>query len=154
MPTEGLALETLAPQHTLVVHGKVPLDRLPATLGEMYAAVYAYAARIGVQPVGHPFARYFAVEPLVDLEAGIVVAEPAEGQEQVEAGTLPGGEACVAWHIGPYETAVETYHAMQKFMEARGRKPSPVMWEFYVSDPVRQTDPATWRTQCVWPVAR
>ncbi len=145
-------MRTLAPQHTLVVRGKVPIDRLPATLPEMFGAVYAHAGRVGAQPVGAPFTRYFAVEPLVDFEAGIVVAAPAQGGGQVQPGTLPGGEACVAWHVGPYETAHETYQAMQELMKARGKSPSTVMWEFYSSDPRREPDPATWRTQCVWPV--
>jgi AraC family transcriptional regulator len=42
---------------------------------------------------------------------------------------------------------------MYLWMQAEGLEPADTMWEVYLSDPSRQPDPATWRTEVWWPVA-
>jgi effector-binding domain-containing protein len=153
MLTEGIEFKVIAPQHTLVAHAKVPLAQIGPSLADLFGAVFAHAGKVGAQVVGMPFARYFSVEPVVDLEAGVVVKAPARGAGRIEASTLPGGQVCVAWHIGPYERAVDTYNAMRKFMVDHGKKPATMMWEVYFSDPKLEPNPEKWRTQIFWPVA-
>jgi effector-binding domain-containing protein len=70
----------------------------------------------------------------------------------VVSGTLPAGRVVEAVHVGPYDTLADTYAEMQQFMAKNGLTAGPVMWESYLTDPGRQPDPATWRTQICWPV--
>jgi effector-binding domain-containing protein len=66
---------------------------------------------------------------------------------------LPGGDAFEAIHTGPYDTLGETYGAIQQQMQAEGLTPSDSMWEYYLSDPEQEPDPAKWQTKVVWPTA-
>ena len=65
---------------------------------------------------------------------------------------LPGGSAAVAVHVGPYERLVDTYEALQAWVLEQGFELAWPMWEYYLSDPQSEPDPATWRTRIVWPV--
>ena len=47
----------------------------------------------------------------------------------------------------------QTYEALQARMKADGAAPAEVMWEFYVTDPETEPDPAKWRTRVIWPTA-
>ena len=76
------------------------------------------------------------------------------GEGEVEAGELPGGPAVVAVHAGPYDQLAETYAAMERWMEQNGLRPGAAAWEHYVTDPAEHPDPADWRTEIYWPVAR
>lgn len=153
MPTEGIEFRKLSPQPTLVAHAKAPVHLLGPTVGELFGKVFAYASRKGAAPAGKPFARFLSFGDLVELEAGTAVKKPMPGKGEVVAGTLPGGETCVAWHLGPYDRAVDTYNAMRKFMVDHGKTPGPSMWEVYFSDPKSEPDSSKWRTEVFWPVA-
>lgn len=152
MSTEGIQLQNLNSQHTLVVHMTVPMAGMGGAVGQAFAKVYGHAAKAGVKTEGLPFARFFSVGQEVDFEAGTAVKGPVSGHGDVVPSVLPGGQACVAWHIGSYETAVETYTAMQAFMADHGKAPGPSMWEVYHSDPQKEPDVSKWRTQVFWPV--
>ncbi len=69
------------------------------------------------------------------------------------AGSLPAGRAFEAMHVGPYETLPETYGAIMAKMQAEGLTPGDAMWEYYLSDPAAEPDPAVWKTLIIWPVA-
>ena len=72
---------------------------------------------------------------------------------EVASGALPDTDAYEAIHTGPYDTLGSTYDAIKKSMEADGASPADSMWEYYLTDPEQQPDPATWQTRVVWPVA-
>ena len=55
-------------------------------------------------------------------------------------------------HVGPYDTLAETYEAVMGKMQAEGVTPGSSMWEYYLSDPAAEPDPAMWKTLVVWPV--
>ena len=38
-------------------------------------------------------------------------------------------------------------------MQAEGLTPGESMWEYYLSDPAAEPDPAVWKTLIIWPVA-
>jgi hypothetical protein len=68
----------------------------------------------------------------------------------VRAGVLPECRAVQAMHVGSYDTLGTTHDAVKQWMREEGLNASDDMWEYYLSD--QSTDPATWRTQVVWPV--
>jgi effector-binding domain-containing protein len=148
-----VAIRKLERTPVLFVHKEVPLTGIPAALGEAYNAVFAYAASRGVHPSGAPYARYFTVSPeKVVLDAGIPLLGPLAGEGVVESGVLPAGEAAVTTHIGRYEEMEPAYAAMRAWMRANGRQEAGAPWEIYLSDPQQEPDPATWRTEVVWPL--
>ncbi|HEY4584431.1 MAG TPA: GyrI-like domain-containing protein [Acidimicrobiia bacterium] len=145
---------TLQEQPTLVMTAKAAVAEIPGLLGKAYTAVAERAGRSGRALTGPPFARY---RPLDDeyaefeIEAGFPVDQPAEGGGEVVASTLPGGAAAVVTHVGPYDQMKPAYEAVETWIVEHDSQPEGAPWEVYYSDPVEQTDPATWRTEIVQP---
>jgi effector-binding domain-containing protein len=69
-------------------------DRLPGLFG--------WLAERGVAPAGAPFFRYLVIdmERELDVEAGVPVAAPVDGDGEVLAGELPAGRYAEATHVG------------------------------------------------------
>jgi effector-binding domain-containing protein len=150
----GIRLVQRTEQPTAVVREKVPMNGLPEFFGRAYGAVMAAAQQQGVQLAGPPFGRYLGMPTdTVDVEAGFPVSAPFTASAGVVAGTLPACRAFEATHTGPYDTLTTTYDAIQARMKEEGFRPADSMWEYYLSDPATEPDPATWKTLVVWPVA-
>jgi AraC family transcriptional regulator len=136
------------------------MNALRDFFGRAFGAVMGAVQEQHVQLAGPPFALYRGMPTdVVDVEAGFPLAAPApfksaagEG-EAVVAGTLPAGRAYEAIHIGPYESLQRTYGAISARMQEDGVSPGEAMWEYYLTDPGAEPDPAKWQTLVVWPVA-
>lgn len=150
----GVRLVQRPEQPTAVVREKVPMNELPEFFGRAFGAVMAAVQNQGVQLTGPPFGRYLSMPTeTVDVEAGFPVSAPFTASAEVAAGTLPACQAFEATHTGPYDTLGITYDAIQERMKEQGFSPADSMWEYYLSDPATEPDPATWKTLVVWPVA-
>ncbi|MFF1384422.1 GyrI-like domain-containing protein [Arthrobacter sp. NPDC058288] len=150
----GIRLVQRPEQATAVVREKVPMNELPEFFGRAFGAVMAAARDQDVQIAGPPFGLYRGMPTdTVDVEAGFPVTAPLTASGGVETGTLPACRAFEATHTGPYDTLVTTYNDIQARMKEEGFNPADSMWEYYLSDPATEPDPATWRTLVVWPVA-
>ena len=143
----------LAQQPVAVVRERVRMDSLTNFFGRAFGTVMAAAHLQGASPSGPPFALYRGTPTdTVDVEAGFPISGNFSESEGVVLETLPETDALEAIHIGPYDTLQETYGAIQQQMAAEGLTPADTMWEFYLSDPETEPDPAKWQTRVVWPV--
>lgn len=142
---------TLTDRYTAVVRGEVPADELAAWLGGVYRTTAGYLDRIGVTPAGPPFARFTFLGDLVAAEAGFPVPGEIPGDGLVEPSRLPGGNAVVASHWGPYEGVEQAYRACHAWLDEHGYEPAGPHWEVYHTDPAQEPDPARWRTDVVVP---
>ena len=88
------------------------------------------------------------------MEIGVPISAAAPGEGDVEAGSLPGGPTIVGVHAGSYDQLSETYAAMERWIETNGLKAVGPPWESYITDPAEHPDPANWRTEIYWPVAK
>ena len=143
-------------QPTAVLRETVPLSGLREFFDRAYGAVLGAVKQQHVQLSGPPFALYHGMPTdVVDVEAGFPLAAPLPGAGEggVVAGLLPAGQAYEALHIGPYEDLQKTYGALMARMAAEAVAPAREMWEYYLSDPGTEPDPARWKTLVVWPVA-
>ncbi|MFJ5956440.1 GyrI-like domain-containing protein [Paenarthrobacter sp. NPDC092416] len=141
-------------QTTAVVRERVPMAGLTAFFGRALGAVVAAAQAQHASPTGPPFAMYHGMPTdTVDVEAGFPITPNFAASGDVVNGTLPEADAFEATHKGPYDTLDRTYTLILERMSAEGLTPSDTMWEWYLSDPEKQPDPATWQTRVVWPVA-
>ena len=144
----------LSEQPTLVMRMEAGVEGIPEFLGRAYGAAAAHAQVSGVEIVGPPFARYEMLngpESGFSIEAGFPVSSAVDGSGVVEASALPDGRVAATWHIGPYDTMQPTYAAIVAWIEEQGAAPSGTPWEVYYSDPSTEPDPATWRTEVIWP---
>jgi effector-binding domain-containing protein len=141
-------------QPTLAMTGRVEADGIPGFLGRAYASIAAHIEAIGAGYAGPPYARYTPLGPEMgefDVEAGFPVVGEAPGEGQIVASMLPGGEAAVVVHIGPYDQMMPAYQALTDWMGEHDSVADGPAWEVYLSDPEQQPDPSNWRTEIIQP---
>lgn len=149
-----IAVTDHAEQPTAVVRGRVPLNELQGFFARAFQDAAATLQAQGRHPAGPPFGMYRGrPTDVVDVEAGFPAYAPIAPSGDVLPGSLPGGRVVEATHVGSYDTIHNTYADVERFMAEGGLTPGNVMWECYLTDPQRQPDPATWRTQICWPVS-
>jgi effector-binding domain-containing protein len=141
-------------QDTFVVHDRVPMSEIKQFFDRALPTVMAALTAQGAHPVGPPFAKYYGMPTdTIELDVGFPVAHRATAADGATPGTLPGGPVVRAVHVGSYDDLSQTYDDMYAWMKNEGLEPADAMWEVYLSDPSRQPDPATWRTEIWGPVA-
>jgi effector-binding domain-containing protein len=157
-------IRELIPQPTAAVRltqAMADLD-LGALFDEHLPNVAHRLADMGIEPAGPPYGRYHAWGPeSVDVEIGIPVSAPppnvrplAEAEPgEMGASELPGGQAAVLVHSGPYDGLRQAYDDLHEWIHAQGREEGPAPWESYVDDPTEVGDEADVRTEVVWPLA-
>ena len=156
--TPDIKSTELQEQPTAVLRETVPMKGLREFFGRAYSSVMSAAEQQHVQLAGPPFALYRGTPTdVVDVEAGFPLAapftNPGGADTAVIAGILPAGQGYEAMHIGPYESLQHTYGAIMARMRQDGANPGVAMWEYYLTDPGVEPDPAKWQTLVVWPVA-
>jgi effector-binding domain-containing protein len=89
-------------------------DRLPGLFG--------WLAERGVAPAGPPFFRYLVIdmERELDVEAGVPVAAPVDGDGEVLAGVLPAGRYAATTHVGHPDELIAVTGAFLDEAAARG----------------------------------
>lgn len=141
-------------QTTAVIREVVPLTGMTAFFGRAFSTVASVVAAEGAQITGPAFARYYGMPTdVVDVEAGFPIAGAITASGDVHVGHLPSGRIYEAIHVGPYDTLVQTYEAVGNRISADGGVPADEMWEYYLSDPEDEPDPAKWQTRVCWPVS-
>ena len=144
--------KSLAPAPFLYQRRRVEHDHIAAALGEILPHVFGYAMKNQIAFAGPPLCRYRDWgAAMVTLEAGLPVVPGASAGDGVELGELPGGDAAVTIHTGPYDTLRDAHAAVDRWLAANGLEPAGDLWESYLTDPGEVPDPAEWKTEIVWP---
>src|SRR5262245_20344403 len=149
--TYDITEQVLTTRYTAVVRAELPADELPAWLAGVYRAVPDYLTKLGVDPIGPPFARFALLGCLVAVEAGFPVPREIPGDGLVGPSMLPDGKAAVTTHRGGYEGVERAYQACRDWLDRHGFVPAGPHWEVYHTDPATEPDPARWRTDVVVP---
>jgi effector-binding domain-containing protein len=141
-------------QEAVAVRGEVAVAELPTFFERAFHEAAEAAAASGAEIVGPPFGFYPEMPTeTVTVEAGFPVSTAVGNHGNAHRLVLPAGRAVQVLHIGPFDTLAQTYDELASWMADRGVEPAAVMWECYLSDPEADPDPASWRTQIVWPIA-
>jgi effector-binding domain-containing protein len=81
------------------------IDGIRQFADSAFPELFAWLGEHGVVPAGPPFIRYYEVdhagEPL-DVEVGVPVEGPVEGDARVRDDALPAGSYLTFLHVGPY----------------------------------------------------
>ncbi len=148
------AVETIEPQMAAAIRAEVPMDQLPAVFDRGFPAIIEAIGAQGVAPAGPPFGYYPRMPgDTVEVVVGFPVTGPITAAGDVVPFELPGGRVVTGTHVGPYESLSATYDELIAWSRGEGLTLGGVMWEIYTSDPSAEPDPATWRTNLVWPLA-
>jgi effector-binding domain-containing protein len=148
-----IELQTLDPKPALAIRQVVPVSRIAAAIDSWLPIVFTFAGEHGAELAGPPYSRYHHFgEHETDLEIGLPVTGAHQGGGRVQAVELPGGEAAVTWHVGPYDQLADAYAALTGWIADQGRSQAGAPWEVYWTNPADEPDPATWRTQVFAPI--
>jgi len=130
-------------------------EAFPRMMGELASGL----SELGITPSSPPFLRYVVIdmegESLIEL--GIGVPEPIPGGTALIAGALPAGRYARLIATGPYEELGAANEALQDWAERQGLRfamsesAAGDRWdarlEIYLTDPMQDPDPSTWRTE-------
>lgn len=136
MELGDVQVRELSEQPTVVVPMVGPLDRLEEMLAQ------AFEDLSGIPRSGPRYARYFRMAPMVELEAGLFVAEPMEMVGLIRPSRLPACRAAVVHHRGPFHTLETAYRLLEDWMDLHGKQPAGPPWEIYTR----------WGTEVYWPI--
>ena len=149
----GFEAKQVEAQPFVGVRTNATMDKLPEVMGPLFGEVHGYIQQSGQAPAGMPFTRYHSMDGnSVDMECGMPVASPLEGEGRVQAGELPAGTVAAVTHMGPYDELSKTWMALTGWMESQGLQPAGAPWEVYVTDPGSEPDQLKWRTDIFFPV--
>lgn len=132
-------------------------DRMPGLFG--------WLAERGVAPAGPPFFRYLVIdmERELDVEAGVPVAAPVDGEGDVLAGVLPAGRYAVTTHVGHPDELIAVTGAFLDEAAEQGltfdatETERGTRWgcrlELLLTNPAEQPDPNKWETKLAFRIA-
>jgi len=101
-------IQTRAEQPYVAIRTRVPMSGL-AGVGARLGEVFDWLAARGVPPAGPPFFKYNVIDMAEELEveAGVPVVEPAEGDSQIISAVLPAGRYAMVSHVGHPDKLLE-----------------------------------------------
>ncbi len=129
--------------------------RLPPLLPELFG----WLAARGIAPCGPPFFRYVAMSleagMTVDVDVGVAVPSPVEGDGRVQPDVLPQGRYAVLIHRGDFAQVYSANAALHDWLGAHrlaaapvdGRASGGAHLEFYVTEPDAEPDVSKWVTE-------
>ena len=131
----------------------ISTDAVGAALHGALPDIFSHLESNGTPMIGAPVARYHGGRgDTLDLEIGIPVGGDFAETDTIRRGSLPGGDAIVAVHVGDYERLRDAIAALAEWRVANGRVAGGPYWEVYVDDP--STVPADQvRTELFEPLA-
>jgi len=153
-----IKIKEISERPTITIRESATMASIPVRIGKIYSEIITFMSKKGIAPAGAPFAYWHNMNSesmnkgVFDMECGFPIGAPVEGEGQIKAGKLPGGKVVTAMHIGPYETLVETYEAMQSWIKEKGYQVEDDMWETYLTNPCEVPDKSKLMTEIFWPI--
>lgn len=154
MTLSAIEVRELLEQPTACIRRSLRYSQV-SKLPELIAQVFEAMAAAHVEPSGEPYTRFLSLGLMgMDVEVGWPVETPFAGTGEVTSGTLPGGPAAVASHLGPYGDTRAAYEAIAAWCKAHGHQVAAQPWESYFTDPTTEPDSSMWRTDIAFPLER
>jgi effector-binding domain-containing protein len=147
----------------VAITANVTMDDLGVVVPPLTAEVFDWLRSKGIPPVGAPFWRYDVIDMDggLQVESGVAVAEPIEGDARVHAAELPDGRYASVMHVGHPQTLREATARLLEWGSARGLRWDAAAtadgerWgcrlEIYHSDPGQDMD--AWETELAFRLA-
>jgi effector-binding domain-containing protein len=127
---EGQVLiQRVASQTTAVVRRRARGSELATVVPQACGEVWQFVRSAQVPHPGRHLALYLGCDG--DIEVGVEVAGPFEGDGQVFRSCTPAGRVATAAHLGPYSRLGETHAAIQKWCADHGHRLTGISWELY-----------------------
>jgi len=140
--------------HAAVIALVIPRGDMPKHFGAAVAEIHAELARQGIAAAGPVFAHHLRMPPgMFDLEISVPVARPVTAAGRVESRDEPARAVAQTTYHGDYPGLFAAWSAFGDWIATNGHVPASDLFETYLSDPVRVTDPARYETLLERPLA-
>jgi effector-binding domain-containing protein len=151
-----VTVKQLIAQPILSMRLKTAAAELGATAGKAYGELFGYLGRLGVRPVGPPFALYHDQEfreQDMDVEYCVPTERRVAGNDRMQGRELEPATVACALHSGSYDSIGAGYRALTEWMQTHGHESAGAPREAYLVGPGSASDPREWRTELMWPIA-
>ena len=155
---------TRAEQPYVAIRAQVTMAGLGAFAART-GEVFAWLGSRGLALAGAPFLKYNVIDMgrQLEVEAGVPIAAPADGDSKVISGIMPTGRYATVTHLGHPSELLGVTKALLDWAAAQG-----LTWdmsdgsdgdrwgsrlEFYLTDPREEPDMSKWVTQLAFRLA-
>jgi len=157
-------IETRTEQAYVALRARVPMSGI-AAFAVRTGEVFSWLGDRGLAPAGPPFLKFNVIDMAreLEMENGVPVAAPVDGDDLVVAGILPAGRYATVTHTGHPSELVEVTGALLDWGAEQGltwdMSPSEngdrwrARLEFYLTDPAEEPDMSKWQTQLAFRLA-
>jgi len=157
-------IETRTEQPYAAIRARVSMDGI-AAFAVRTGEVFGWLGARGLTPAGPPFLKFNVIDMAreLEMENGVPVAAPVNGDDLVVAGVLPAGRYATVTHTGHPSELVEVTGALLDWGAEQGltwdMSPSEdgdrwgARLEFYLTDPAEEPDMSKWQTQLAFRLA-
>lgn len=157
-------IETRTEQAYVALRARVSMDGI-AAFAVRTGEVFGWLGARGLTPAGPPFLKFNVIDMAreLELENGVPVAAPVDGDDRVVAGVLPAGRYATVTHTGHPSELVEVTGTLLDWGAEHGLtwdvSPSAdgdrwgARLEFYLTDPREEPDMSKWQTQLAFRLA-
>lgn len=148
-------IETRVDQPYAAIPVKVRMAELGAVVPPLTSRLFEWLAARDIAPAGPPFWRYLVIDMdgELEVETGVPVASPVEGNRKIRAGMLPAGRYATVVHTGHPDTLVTATRDLLDWAAEHGLEwdTDGKTWgcrlEEYLSDPAEVPDMRNWQTR-------
>lgn len=152
--TYEIVTETVAPRPLAAVRRRVRIGEVSGAWKPALDLVWAFLRRHdGLRTDGHNIFLYHHParrEDPMDVDFGVQVTGPFEGEGEVAFTRTPAGEVASTGFVGPIARLKDAHDAIHAWTETNGRAIGDASWEIY-GDP--RDDPATFEIRVVYLLA-
>lgn len=141
---DEMTLVRVEARTTAVVRGRVKMSDVPGAIMPMVDRVWAFIRGKGLTGHGHNVWLYRNTdEGEVDVEIGVQLEPPFDGEGDVVRSQTPAGLAAHTAHHGEYDRLPQVHSALLAWCAEQGHQLAGLSWEVYGD---WEEDPAKRRT--------
>lgn len=140
------------------------MPELPNVIPTLIDEVFGWLAQHGITPAGAPFMRFHVIDMAnqIDMEIGVPVASPQQGDDRVKPGAVPAGRYASLIYTGvadgvPANAALLDWCANQGLKLDQWDTPKGDAFggrfEFFLTGPEDDPDPGKWDTEVAFKLA-
>jgi effector-binding domain-containing protein len=151
-------------QPYVAIKAQVTMQTISA-IADRIAEVFGWLGARGVAPAGAPFLKYNVIDMArqLEIEAGVPVAAPVDGDGAVFSAMLPAGRYATLIHVGHPSGLVDATARLLERASEQGlafdmaERDGAEQWacrlEIYLTDPSQEPDMDKWETQLAFKLA-
>jgi effector-binding domain-containing protein len=151
-------------QPYVAVKAQVTMQTI-GTIADRIPEVFGWLGARGIAPAGAPFLKYDVIDMArqLEIEAGVPVAAPVDGDDTVFSAVLPGGRYATLVHVGHPSGLVDATARLRAWASEQGlafdmsERDGAEHWacrlEMYLTDPRQEPDMDKWETHLAFKLA-